>query len=206
VLSTKEYSFSAWFMSSRDYCIGYDRSRAVPGNTCMWQLASVIGEIALRRRGPESLPESTFLVGLLFGILFLLTFVSWLVTGSLSVVMVGRLAAQTALLFAFVFAVLAYFKLERRYRQTLSAILGVNILVLLVYFPFLFGGIVLDLEIDQAPFFVSLRIALFLWSVLMEASIFARALSQPLILGFMVEILYVLPGLSINEYFASAGD
>jgi hypothetical protein len=65
---------------------------------------------------------------------------------------------------------------------------------------------VLDLEIDQAPFFVSLRIALFLWSVLMEASIFARALSQPLILGFMVEILYVLPGLSINEYFASAGD
>jgi hypothetical protein len=35
----------------------------------MWQLASVIGEIALRRRGPESLPESTFLVGLLLGLL-----------------------------------------------------------------------------------------------------------------------------------------
>jgi hypothetical protein len=172
----------------------------------MWQLASVIGDIALRRRGPESLPESSFLVGLLFAVLLLLTIISWWLTDSLSIVNFGRLAAQTAFLFAFVFAVLTYFKLDRRYRQTLSAILGINILVLLVYFPFVIGGVVLNLDINEAGFFVSLRIALFLWSVLMEASIFARALSQPLILGFMVEILYVLPSFSVNEYFASAGD
>jgi len=172
----------------------------------MWQLAAVIGDIALRRRGPESLPESSFLVGFLFSVLVLLTVISWWLTNGLSVVNFERLAAQTALLFAFVFAVLAYFKLERRYRQTLSAILGINILVLLVYFPFVIGGLLMNLDIDTANFFISLRIALFLWAVLMEAAIFARALSQPLILGFMVEILYVLPGLSINEYFVSAGD
>jgi hypothetical protein len=172
----------------------------------MWQLAAAIGEIALRRRGPESLPESNFLVGFLFAVLMLLTIFSWLLTDSLSVVNFERLAAQTALLFAFVFAVLTYFKLDRRYRQTISAILGVNIVVLLVYFPFVIGGVVLNLDINEASFFISLRIALFLWSVLMEASIFARSLSQPLILGFMVEILYVLPSLSVNKYFASAGD
>jgi hypothetical protein len=172
----------------------------------MWQLASAIGDIALRRRGPESLPESNFLVGFLFGVLVLLTMTSWWLTDGLSIVNFERLAAQTALLFAFVFAVLTYFKLERRYRQTMSAILGVNILVLLVYFPFVLGAILLNLDINEATFFISLRIALFLWSVLMEASIFARALSQPLILGFMVEILYVLPSLSVNDYFVSAGD
>jgi hypothetical protein len=172
----------------------------------MWQLASAIGNIALRRRGPESLPESSFLVGLLLGILFLLTLLAWSLTDGLSIVNFQRLTAQTVLLFAFVFAALTYFKLERRYRQTISAILGVNILVLLVYFPFVLGGVALNIDLMEADFFVSLRIALFLWSVVMEASIFARALSQPLILGFMVEILYVLPGLSINEYFAPPVD
>jgi hypothetical protein len=172
----------------------------------MWQLASVIGEIALRRRGPESLPESTFLVGLLLGLLVALMLVLWWVTGDFSFSNAVRFAAHSALLFAFVFAVLTYFKLERRYRQTLCAILGVNILVLLVYFPFVLGGVLLSVDIDRTDFFISLRIALFLWALLMEASIFARALSQPLILGFMVEILYVLPGLSIDQYFVTAGD
>ena len=40
--------------------------------------------------------------------------------------------------------------------------------------------------------------------VVVEATILARALSQPLILGFMFEFLYVLPSLSLSEYFATA--
>lgn len=125
--------------------------------------------------------------------------------GGLSWLSLGNLAAQLALLFGFVFAALAFFKLERRYRQTVSAILGVNIVVLVVYFPIALGGMAFGLDLEAMPF-VWIRLGFFLWSVIMEAQIFARALSQPLMLGFMVEILYVLPSLSISEYFSPTVD
>ena len=125
--------------------------------------------------------------------------------GGLSWLSLGNLAAQLALLFGFVFAALAFFKLERRYRQTVSAILGVNIVVLVVYFPVALGGMAFGLDLEAMPF-VWIRLGFFLWSVIMEAQIFARALSQPLVLGFMVEILYVLPSFSISEYFSPPVD
>lgn len=167
----------------------------------MWQLASTIGEIALRRRGPESLPDSTFLVGLLTSVFLLVSLTFLLLSGLLNWLSLGNLAAQLVLVFAFVFAVLTFFKLERRYRQTICAILGIEILITLVYMPFALGGLLLNLDLEASPF-IWLRLALFFWSVLIEAQIFARALSQPLVTGFMFEILYVLPSLSIGRYFS----
>ena len=171
----------------------------------MWQLASAIGEIALRRRGPESLPDSSFLTGLLLTIFVLASLIYLLMHGGLSWLSLGNLAAQVVLVFAFVFAVLTFFRLERRYWQTMSAILGVNIIVLLVYFPVAAGGLLLNVNLATGLFF-AIRLGLFLWSVVIEAQIFARAVSQPLILGFMLEILYVLPSLSISEHFSLATD
>ena len=161
-----------------------------------------MGEITLRRRGPESLPDSTFLVGLLLGIYLLTSVVYLLIHGSLDARNLASLAAQIVLLFGFVFAILTFFRLERRYRQTVSAILGINIVILCFYFPFAFAGLLLDYDLLMGQVFLWLRLGLFLWSVIVEASIFSRALSQPLILGFMFEILYVLPSLSISEFFA----
>lgn len=172
----------------------------------MWQLASAIGEIALRRRGPEALPDSTFLVGLLLGIFLILNLTMLLLNNSLTLLNLENIAAQIILVFAFVFAMLAFFKLERRYRQTMSAMLGINILILLVYFPFALVGLALNFDLADTPFFISLRLGLFFWSVLIEASIFARAISQPLLLGFMFEILYVLPMLTVGEYFATVAE
>lgn len=169
----------------------------------MWQLASAFGAIALRRRGPEILPDSSFLVGFLLAVSVLLSLLSLLVHGALSWRSVANLAAQLALLFAFVFAVLRFFRLERRYRQTISAFLGINIVLYSVYVPLTLAGLVLGGDLTGA-FFVYLQLVLFLWSIIIEATILARALSQPLVLGFMVEILYVLPLLSISEYFSPA--
>jgi hypothetical protein len=192
-------------MDGENYRIGYDRPHEARDPCRVWQLASVIGEIALRRRGPESLPDSTFLAGLLFAVFVVLNLIYLLLQGGLSWLGLGNLAAQLVLVFGFVFAVLTFFKLERRYRQTMSAFLGVNIVVLLVYFPLALGGLALNIDLAGVPFGL-VRLVLFLWSVTMEAHIFARALSQPLLLGFMVEILYVLSSLSISESFTPAAD
>lgn len=166
----------------------------------MWQLASVVGEIVLRRRGPDSLPDSGFLVAFLLGISVILSLVALFLYGRLNIVHLQDFAAQVVLIFAFVFAVLAFFKLERRYRQTMSAILGVSIFFLLIRIPLALGWLALNLEFTESEVFLSIDLALLLWSIVIEASIFARALSQPFVLGLMIEILYVLTSLSITRY------
>ena len=167
----------------------------------MWQLASAFGAIALRRRGPEILPDSTFLVGLLLVASILLSLLSLMTHGALSWRSVANLAAQLTLLLAFVFAVLRFFRLERRYRQTISAFLGINILLYSIYVPLTLFGLLVGADLG-GDFFLAVQIVLFLWSIVIEATILARALSQPLVLGFMFEILYVLPLFSISEYFS----
>lgn len=170
----------------------------------MRQLALAIGEIALRRRGPESLPDSSFLVGLLLGISVLMSILALILYDRLTLLRLEDFAVQVVLIFGFVFAALRFFKLERRYRQTMSAILGISILFLMIRIPFALGALVFDVDLTESRVYLAVDLALFLWSVVIEASIFARALSQPLLLGFMVEILYVLTSLSISRYFTPA--
>lgn len=168
----------------------------------VWQLVAAMGEIAVHRRGPESLPDSTFLLGFLLVIDMIFGLGDLALYDSLNATGLWLLAMQTVLLFAYVYAVLMFFKLERRYRQTMSALLGVDIVVYLVFFPIaLFGlGFDLDLESNQ---FLSIRLVLYIWWFAVAATILARSLSQSLILGFMFAILYVLTSLSIGEQFAT---
>ena len=192
-------------MSRRDYGIGYDHARVQRDSKRVWQLASAIGEIALRRRGPEVLPDSSFLVAFLLALNVIVSLVILYLDGRLNQLGLGELGAQILLQFGFVFAALAFFRLERRYRQTMSALLGVSLVVFLLYFPFAVTAVLFDAAPDFRPL-VGLRLGLFFWVVLVESTIFARSLSQPLILGFMVEILYVIPSLSLSNYFLAASE
>ena len=60
----------------------------------MWQLASAVGEIVLRRRGPESLPDSNFLVAFLLVISVLLSLVALFLYGQLTILKLEEFAAQ----------------------------------------------------------------------------------------------------------------
>jgi len=91
---------------------------------------------------------------------------------------------------------------ERRFRQTMSALLGVDIVVYLVFFPIALVGLGLDLNLESDQFY-SLRLVLYIWWFAVAAMVLARSLSQPLILGFMFAILYFLTSLSITEQFAA---
>jgi uncharacterized membrane protein HdeD (DUF308 family) len=100
---------------------------------------------------------------------------------------------------------LSFFRLERRYRQTLSAMLGADIFINLAFLPVGIVGIALGFDILDRPFgWISL--AFNLWSIFIGASILARSLSQPLIVGFMFEILFVLTSLNVGELIAPAAE
>lgn len=168
----------------------------------MWQLTAALTEIALRRRGPDSLPDSVFLVCLLLALHVLLGIVIALVlVGGLTLQILIRFAADMALFFGFVYAVLSFFRLDRRYCQTVSAMLGADIVIGLAFLPVGIAGVALGFKVLEPPF-IYVSLAFDFWSIFIAASILARSLSQPLIVGFMLEILLVLTSINVGQLLA----
>jgi hypothetical protein len=106
-----------------------------------------------------------------------------------------------ALFLAFVYAVLCLFRLERRYRQTVCAILGANIVIELAFLPVGLGAVLTDTDILGVAF-TAVSLAFQLWSIFISGSILARSLSQPLILGLILETLLVLTSLYVGQLLA----
>lgn len=164
----------------------------------MWRLAAAFAEVALRRRGPETLPDSTFLMLVLLCVDLVVSIVYLAFSDGLSWLDVGVLLADTSLSFAFVFAVLRFFKLERRYRQTMSAWLGVDIWITVIFMSFVVPAWAMHLSLESG-FFIGLALALILWQIFIYGWVLARSLSQPLIVGLMFEILLTLTSLSVRD-------
>jgi hypothetical protein len=164
----------------------------------VWKLAAAFAEVALRRRGPESLPDSMFLVVVLLAIdlgisILLLTLVSSQASTDFLLLVI-----DTALYLAFIYAVLTFFKLERRYRQTVTALLGADIWITSAYLMLAIVALGFGLELGAPPV-GWLELALYFWLVYVSAWVLARSLSQTLIVGFMFEILYLYTWLSIRN-------
>jgi hypothetical protein len=164
----------------------------------VWQLVAACAEVTLRRRGPETLPDSTFLVLFLAGVDFVMSAVIELVLEGLRSWQLGILAADMAIAFVFVYAVLRFFRLERRYRQTMAALVAVDICVTLVYFIVALPGVLLHVD-SEALFYWSLALGFLFWRVFIYAWIFARSLSQPWVMGLMFAILMTLISLVMHD-------
>ena len=165
----------------------------------MWQLAAAFAEIAMRRRGPETLPDSKFLVAALLVIAVLIGVGDLAMRNRFSSANFAYLFLDAVLWLAYVFAVLSFFKLERRYLQTLAATLGAQLIIYLVYLPAALGVMLVGFDLIDSPPGRILSWLLVLWTAFVAAWILARALSQPLIVGLMFEILYILTSLSIGD-------
>ena len=168
----------------------------------MWQLATAMAEIAIRRRGPEGLPDSSFLVFFCLAVhALLVVVVAVILTGGLSAEILIRFVSRVVLFLAFVYAVLRLFRLERRYRQSVCAMLGANIFIQVAFLPVGIGAVLMGVDILGEPF-TAVSFAFELWSIFIGASILARSLSQPLIVGLMLEILLVLTSLYAGQLLA----
>ena len=170
----------------------------------MWQLATAMAEIAIRRRGPEGLPDSSFLVFFLLALHSVLVILAaFALTDGLTAAFFVEFIARTLLFFAFVYAVLSLFRVERRYRQTMCAMLGAGIVIQLAFLLFGVGAMALGIDI-QGDSFIAVSLVFELWSIFIAASILARSLSQPLLVGFMLEILFVLTSLYVGQLLSPA--
>ena len=172
----------------------------------MIKLLTVFWRIMLRKSGPENLPSSNFL--------FVATFILFL----LSQIPVGMrlyesLAEFFKLLFLDVILLSVWLRIIvqlsgklDRFRQSLIALFGTGGLFNLIVSPFLFiyAPYLKDLSsLDevQIPAWITLIVFIVtIWSVLVMAHIFSRAISRAPSVGLALTLVYVF----INFFISSS--
>lgn len=165
----------------------------------MWSLTSAFLDIALHRRGPDSLPSSRFLVGILLACHVPLGLFVLYLRNSLNAQDLGFFLIDLGLYIAFVFAVLRFFKLDSRLLQTLTALFGTEIVINALSVPVGIVGRGFGVEESQSAL-IWVYLALLLWWIDVTGYILAKAIDQSYIVGLMFVILYVMTSLSIYSY------
>ena len=156
----------------------------------MFGLIGVVVGITLHRRGPDELPSSSFS-------LFSLLAVSWgvevIALRATSAVeqSVAMMVLDTVVDFAFVWGLLTVFSRPRRFRQTMSALLGADIVTNLVTAPLIYWHEALHAPAGTAtiPSFLSLLVAV--WSIDIAGFVVSRAIERPYALGVTIMLAYV---------------
>jgi hypothetical protein len=154
-------------------------------------------DIMLHRRGPEDLPSAKFLV---WSLLLLSVCVELAVLFANDGT--ARAAAVTVLVqlldIWFVWALLRTFNKQRRFTQTMSALLGTETIITLAGAPL---APLLPTSASAEPALtlpLLLAALLGIWSIDIAAFVFARALERPYVLCVAIMLGYVLLILSLQ--------
>jgi hypothetical protein len=151
-------------------------------------------DIMLHRRGPDSLPSSQFLLWTLLALSILADCaILWLARES------GRAFAVSLLVTGFdlwfVWAVLRTFNRQPRFRQTMTAMLGADLLLAALQAPLvrsLVDSPPPDPENPTVTLTGVLWLAIIVWSIDISAFVFSRALERPYFLCVAIVIAYFL--------------
>ena len=164
----------------------------------MLRLAFAFIDIALHRRGPEQLPASTFLLGLVF-VVYLATAFATLRLDPLVENAALILAFGIVMYAGFVWAVLKAFQHEKRFKQTATALLGTETFFNVLSLPVLSWYSPADDTLDAVITAPRLLLyILFFWSVDVAGFVLSRAIGRPYVVGVFIMIGYALLSISIQ--------
>lgn len=166
----------------------------------MWSLLLVFVDIALHRRGPDELPASGFLLGLLIALYLVMGFVSLWALGVLDAANTQLVLIDSVFFLAYVFVVLRLFGRDRRFLQTTIALLGTEVLVNIAGLPLALWARGISAPPDELSMPMLLRLILVLWWIDIASFILSRALSRPYFVGALFVIVYVLTSLGISDF------
>ena len=156
----------------------------------MFALVRAFADIALRRKGPQDLPASRFLLAATV-LAYLLSQLpaAILLPGSLDRSLLVVLA--DALLIGLSLAALLWLTgWLTRYLQTATAVFGTSALLSVMTFPFyLWRAGLGDAQLDMALPTAAILMIL-VWSFIVGGHILAEALSKPFVLGLIIAIAY----------------
>lgn len=170
----------------------------------MLALLEAFFQIVTRRRGPEDLPDSQFLLSVTLAAYMLAQVPVAAALYGWSGAALFAIVLDAALLALCFWLLLSFTRRLGRYRRTLTALLGTGALLALPQAPLVFFS-KLATAAGQAPIgaTVGLLVLLF-WSIIVQAHIASRALSANFGVGLAVALGYFLLSYQVSGQFASA--
>ncbi len=144
-------------------------------------IAQAFWQIALLKRGPQHLPDAQTLM---LGSAALYVLSGW----PIAVESPTALFLDTFLLIVWCFALLSFFDLTNRWRQTLTAMFGTG-----VFFNVFTVTVVLSIDLGL-PLIVwsTTLVIVLLWAVAVHGHILAQALDKPFGVGIALAVVYFL--------------
>ncbi len=168
----------------------------------MLALLDAFLQIVLRRRGPEDLPDSAFLLCLAlaaYAIAQLPT--AGVIFGATSTAIMAIVV--DCVLLTTVFWLLLYFTGHApRFRQTLTALAGTGALLALAQAPLVYLARLAGTAGQPAAGPTLGLLALLLWSIIIQAHIASRALSGGYGVGLAVALVYFILSYEVSGLFA----
>lgn len=156
-------------------------------------LAWTIFKILVFQKGPDVLPASHFLLGLLLLLNLGVGIASFMVQFDL-LGAIMRTLADMSISIAFVYLLLLGASKSARALQTISAMLGVSIVLNVVSLPLLLMVSSEQLSLGASAMFLYI---IFCWHIAVMGHIFRHALSISLPAGVLVSFVYVLIAMAI---------
>jgi hypothetical protein len=158
----------------------------------MLALIKAFLNIALRRLGPEHLPDSGLLLALsaaAYGVMQVILGLPYF--AGFTVPLLRSVGLDLLLLGGCLWGLLRFTGYPDRYRRTLTALLGTGALLSVVIWPFTLIGIG-DPGSGAETLATAGIVGVVLWSLAVNAHILARALSVPFIMGLVAAVAYFL--------------
>jgi hypothetical protein len=171
----------------------------------MFALFDAFLQILLRRRGPEDLPDSRFLLALALGAYLLCQVPVAVIMYGWTAVTAALLAADALLLAVYFWIVLQLAGHAGRYRQTLTALAGTGALLALLQAPLVWLMQSMRGPQADAPWPLTLALLLLLvWTVLVQSHVATRALERGPAVGLGVALLFVMLSFVVTSRIAPA--
>lgn len=152
----------------------------------MYQLIVLFFEICIMRKGPQDVPASPWLVRLMFIPYLLVNLLILLLDSDWSHALL-QISAETVLMVGFCYPLLYFSGKTARFPQTLTALLGSDVVISLCAIPAVAS---LNTQISQVAYIA--MIVLMGWHWLVNGNIFRHALDRPLMFGLALAFLYIL--------------
>jgi hypothetical protein len=165
----------------------------------MQRLAKAFLDIALWRRTPAHLPASLFLLLLTAGADALMEVFGALVSPGPQREILVHIVLAVGLPLLLTWAVLAVTKRSGRFLQTATALLGVDVLAALLFYPLgaMFGAVGED-SFLKIPIGIVLFVVL-IWYLLAGAHIWRSAMESGLVLGGIISVGFFLLSLACEQ-------
>ena len=152
-------------------------------------IPKLLFNICMLRSGPEDLPHSRALLG----VLIIVNFAASMLIGSfVNDFRVAGLSSVTALFFSFAFTKLILLRKPERFLQTFSAMLGADAIISIASIPSFYSAQYLPLSGVAELFFNVTVFVLSVWVVVVYGYIFSRALSTLMGYGIAISVGYAL--------------